>query len=242
MKNSTKRVVWITGASSGIGASLASTFAEHGDRIVATARTESKLQELAQNISDRTGQCSIISGDVRNESFINSAVQQIISTHGSIDVLVNNAGVSYFKEFVETSVEEFDHVIQTNLRGAFLATKAVMPGMLERRTGLIMNVVSYIVKEVFTKSAAYAASKAGLEAMMNVLRAEVRQSGINIVNVYPGAVATPIWHQKQISKYGNQMLTPEEVAQVMYQVSIQPPSLMVEEMILRPQGGNLHSP
>ena len=75
--------------------------------------------------------------------------------------------------------------------------------------------------------------------MMNVLRSEVRRQGINIVNVYPGAVSTPIWRQNQLEKFGNQMLTPEQVAEMLYQVSIQPPSLMVEEIILRPQGGDL---
>jgi short-subunit dehydrogenase len=103
----------------------------------------------------------------------------------------------------------------------------------------VLNILSYVVKEVYTKSAAYSSSKAGTEAMMNVLRSEVRRQGIHIVNVYPGAVSTPIWRQSQREKFGNQMLTPEQVAEMLFQVSIQSPSLMVEEIVLRPQGGDL---
>jgi NADP-dependent 3-hydroxy acid dehydrogenase YdfG len=140
---------------------------------------------------------------------------------------------------MDTSIEEFDHIINTNLRGIFLTTKAVLPAMLQNQSGLVLNILSYVVKEVYTKSAAYSSSKAGAEAMMNVLRSEVRRQGINIVNVYPGAVSTPIWRQNQREKFGNQMLTPEQVAEMLYHVSSQPSSLMVEEIVLRPQGGDL---
>jgi Short-chain alcohol dehydrogenase of unknown specificity len=185
------------------------------------------------------GTCEIIKCDVQSEASVSETVKKILELHGNIDVLINNAGVTYFKDFIDTSIEEFDHVINTNLRGTFLTTKAVLPAMLQNQTGLVLNILSYVVKEVYTKSAVYSSSKAGTEAMMNVLRSEVRRQGINIVNVYPGAVSTPIWRQNQLEKFGNQMLTPEQVAEMLYQVSIQPPSLMVEEIVLRPQGGDL---
>jgi len=233
------RITWITGASSGIGRALAEAFTLHGDIVIASARTESKLKELSQQISAAHGTCEIIQCDVQSEASVFEAVKNILKLHGYVDVLINNAGVTYFKNFIDTSIEEFDHVINTNLRGTFLTTKAVLPEMLQNRNGLVLNILSYVVKEVYTKSAAYSSSKTGAEAMMNVLRSEVRRQGINIVNVYPGAVSTPIWRQSQREKFGNQMLIPEHVAEMLYQVSIQPPSLMVEEIVLRPQGGDL---
>jgi short-subunit dehydrogenase len=233
------RVTWITGATSGIGNALAVKFASHGDVVVASARTEAKLNELQQQISDSNGVCSIIPLDVQNEASVSEVRKKILERHGNIDILINNAGVTYFKDFIDTSTEQFDHTINTNLRGTFLATKAALPVMLQNERGLILNIISFIVKEIYTKSAAYAASKAGIEAMMNVLRAEVRRKGVNIVNVYPGAVSTRIWRPQQLEKYRDQMLTPEQVADILYDISIRPPSLMVEEIILRPQGGNL---
>ena len=239
METKKPRVTWITGASTGIGRALADVFTSRGDTVIASARTESKLNELYRQISAARGTCEIIKCDVQSVASVFEAVKKILELHGHIDVLINNAGVTYFKDFMDTSIEEFDHVINTNLRGIFLTMKAVLPTMLQTQNGLVFNILSYVVKEVYTKSAAYSSSKAGAEAMMNVLRSEVRRQGINIVNVYPGAVSTPIWRQDQLEKFGSQMLTPEQVAEMLYQVSIQPPSLMVEEIVLRPQGGDL---
>jgi short-subunit dehydrogenase len=239
MENKQPRVVWITGASRGIGRALSELFASHGDVVIASARTESKLDELRKKISTDHGNCETIICDIQNESSISEAAKQILATHGHVDVLINNAGVTYFKNFIDTTTEEFDHVVHTNLRGVFLTTKTVLPIMMKNKHGLVINTISYVTKEVYTKSAAYAASKAGTEAMMNVLRAEVRRHGINIVNVYPGAVSTPIWNLEQREKFGNQMLTAGHIAEMLYQISIQPSSLMVEEIVLRPQGGDL---
>jgi short-subunit dehydrogenase len=233
------RVVWITGASTGIGRSLTSVFTSHGDTVIASARTDSTLNELHRLISDAKGICDIITCDVQSEASVLESATQMLTKYGHLDILINNAGITYFKDFVSTSVEEFDHVINTNLRGLFLTTKAILPAMLQRKKGLVLNLLSYAVKEVYAKSAAYSASKAGAESLMNVLRAEVRRRGINIVNVYPGAVSTPMWHQNQLEKFGNQMVTPEHIAEMLYQISIQPPSLMVEEIVIRPQDGDL---
>jgi len=234
-----RRVVWITGASSGIGCALAELFAGRGDIVVASSRRESKLTELQQRICGAGGTCELEVCDVTSESSVSHAAKHILAHQGKIDVLVNNAGVTSFKEYINIGREEFDQVVNTNLRGVFLVTQAVLPGMLQARSGLVVTILSYVVKEVYTKSAVYSASKAGADAMMNVLRAEVRQQGVNIVNVYPGAVATPIWHPKQLEKYHDQMLQPLQIAEMVYQISIQHPSLMVEEVVLRPRSGNL---
>jgi NADP-dependent 3-hydroxy acid dehydrogenase YdfG len=162
-----------------------------------------------------------------------------LSEVGSLDILINNAGVTYFKNFESTTIEEFDEVVGTNLRGLFLTTKGTLPSMLLKRSGTIINILSYAGRTVYTGSSAYAASKAGAAAMMDVLRAETRQKGIKIVNVYPGAVLTPIWHAKHRERYSERMMKPEEVATVVYEISCQPAGMMTEEVVLRPQGGDL---
>jgi short-subunit dehydrogenase len=239
MKTQKPRVTWITGAGTGIGRALANIFALRGDIVIASARTESKLNEIYRQISAAGGKCEIVRCDVQSEASVLKAVQKILELQGRIDVLINNAGIAYFKDFMETSIEEFDQTIATNLRGTFLVTKAVLPSMLQNQNGLVLNILSYAVKTIYAKSSIYSASKAGTEAMMDGLRAEIRDQGVSIVNVYPGAVFTPMWHQSELEKFGNRMLKPEQVAEMIYQVSIQPSSLMVEEIVLRPQGGDL---
>ena len=233
------RIIWITGASSGIGRSLAEIFVQHGDTVVASARRILQLEELQREVSSASGICRICPCDVGDEGQVASVGETILKEFGRIDFLVNCAGVTYFKDFAGTTTEEFDEVIRTNLRALFLTTKTVLPGMLERGAGMVMNILSYASKVTYTGSSAYAAAKAGAEVMMDVLRAETRDKGIKIVNVSPGAVLTPIWHPKHRERYGHIMMNPAEVAKVLYDISLQPASMMIEDIIIRPQVGDL---
>ena len=233
------RIVWITGASSGIGRSLAEEFASHGDSVAATARNLSNLTALQGQIEASSGTCTVFQCDVSNPDQVRATAELINTSLGSVDILINNAGVTYFKDFASTTIEQFDEVVATNLRGLFLSTKAVLPGMLERGNGLIINVLSYAAKATYTGSSVYAASKAGAEAMMKVLREETRNRGIKIINVHPGATFTAIWHPKHREKYGHQMMKPAEIAKVVYDLSCQPPSVAIEDVVIRPQIGDL---
>jgi short-subunit dehydrogenase len=233
------RIVWITGASSGIGRALVETFVRHGDTVVGTAREEAKLLEVKAGLGESGQRCFILACDIRQETAVGSTARVILDRFKKIDVLVNCAGVTYFKDFLSTTATEFDEVVDTNLKGTYLVTRSVLPSMLDRRAGLILNIVSYAAKTSYTLSSAYAASKAGVEALMNGLRAEVRDKGIKIVNVFPGAVLTPIWPPKHRERYADRMMRPEEFAEPLYQLTCLPPSMMVEELIVRPQGGDL---
>lgn len=235
----TPRNVWVTGASAGIGRALAATFVDHGDTVFATGRNRENLLSLQTELAEASGRLVVAECDLKSERDVAQTAQNILSEVGSLEILINNAGVTYFKDFESTSIEEFDEVIATNLRGLFLTTKGVLGSMLQKGSGSIINILSYAGKSVYTGSSAYAASKAGAEALMNVLRAETRQKGIKIVNIYPGAVLTSIWHPKHQERYRHQMMKPEEVAAMVYEISCQPASMIVEEVILRPQGGDL---
>jgi NADP-dependent 3-hydroxy acid dehydrogenase YdfG len=234
-----KRTVWITGASSGIGRALAKEFAAHGDIVLATGRNKERLESLQREVAGGTGTLLVAQCDMRKSGDVTSVVERFLRDQGNLEILINNAGVTYFEDFESTSVEQFDEVMETNVRGVFLATKAVLPAMISRGHGTIINIVSYAGKAVYTGSSVYSASKAGVDALMNVLRAETREKGIKIVNVHPGAVLTPIWHPKHQERYGDRMMKPEEIASMIYEISCQPASMMVEELIIRPQGGDL---
>jgi 3-oxoacyl-[acyl-carrier protein] reductase len=234
-----KRNIWITGASSGIGFSLVEQFAAHGDNVIASARDESKLNKLSEHLNSLLLNVDIDLCDVRNDEAVSSTAKRILAKYGTVDILINNAGITCFNDFLSTSLQEYEDVINTNLRGIFLTTKSILPAMAQQRFGIVLNILSFVVKKIFKRSAIYTASKAGADAMMNVVRAEVRHLGIKIVNIYPGAVATPMWHPRQLEKYNSQMLAPNDVASTIYQVSCQQPSSMIEELILRPQNGDL---
>jgi short-subunit dehydrogenase len=235
------RLVWITGAGSGIGRALGQEFASRGDRVILSGRTESHLRSLQSTIREKHGKADIVLCDVRQKAAVEKAGHLIIESAGVPDILVNNAGTTVFKKFLDTTVEEFDDILQTNLRGPFLATRAVLPPMIARATGLIMNIVSFAAKTTYTESSVYAASKAGVAALMEGLRAEVRGTGIKIVNVFPGAVLTPIWHPKVQAKHGSKMMTAADVAKTIVDLSCQPASIMVEEIVLRPQHGDINA-
>lgn len=222
-----------------MGRAIAEQFASHGDTVAASARSVSNLESLKSQIEATGGRCVVVPCDVTDEAQVAAAATSILSELERVDILINCAGVTYFKDFLSTTLEQFDEVVKTNTRGLFLAVKAVLPKMLERRAGTIMSILSYAAKATYTGSSAYAASKAGAEALMNVLRAETRDKGIKIVNVYPGAVFTPIWHPKHREKYGHQMMRPAEIAKVIYEVSLQPDSMMMEDIVIRPQIGDL---
>ena len=234
-------LVWLTGASSGIGYALAREFGSNNFAVIVSGRRATSLRRLRDRITSEGGEAHVIVCDVRRELSVNSAARKIVRSFGVPDILVNNAGVTVFKKFVDTSVREFDSIVNTNLRGSFLTTKALLAKMIRRRSGIILNIVSFAAKTTYTESSAYAASKAGVTAMMEGLRAEVRGKGKKIVNVFPGAVLTPIWRPNVRMKYGDQMLAPEEVAKMIFAASRQPLKLMVEEIVIRPQRGDINA-
>lgn len=230
------RTVWITGASSGIGKSLALAFVHAGDVVIATSRSLRPLKLLQHELGVMG---EVYACDVRNERAVERVARKVLQRHSKVDILVNNAGVTSFAEFAGTSVKEFDEILDTNLRGLFLTTRAVLPSMIRKRDGLILNILSYAAKTTYTKSAAYSAAKAGAEAMMNVLRAEVRGKGIRVMNIYPGAILTPMWPSRLRKRHAASMMSADDVARLVVQLTEQPKTLHIEELVVRPPQGDL---
>lgn len=190
MSNNTK-TVWITGASSGIGESLAYTFAKQGYNIIISGRNTEALNKVKQNCNN-SSRVEIIPLDIANHNSIPSIAQQVISTFGTIDILVNNAGVSQRSLAVETSFDVDKSIIDTNLLGTIALTKAILPAMIKNKSGHIATVSSLMGKIGTPLRSSYAASKHGLHGFFDSLRAEVKDQNIKVTIVCTGFVRTNI--------------------------------------------------
>jgi NADP-dependent 3-hydroxy acid dehydrogenase YdfG len=206
--------------------------------VITSGRSQEKLDALAAAFYEEQKVFPIMC-DVRDEHSVASAWDGIMTKVGRIDVLVNNAGVTAFTPFVKSTIEDFDAIHSTNLRGAFLCTQKVLPGMIERGEGTIVMINSVASRDVFQNSSVYAAAKAGLKAMTDGLRLEVRGLGVRVISVYPGATNTPIWNDKVREKHSEKMMTPENIADVVLSAVRLPKSVLVEDLYVQPIGGAL---
>ena len=231
--------MWVTGASRGIGAAIAASFAAAGAQVILTGRNLDALRRNARAIEKSGRRASFLRCDVESEQSVFSTQRKILGEFGRIDVLVNNAGVTYFKSFAASTIREYDHVMRTNIRGGFLCAKSVLPGMLRRKSGTIINIISVSATTTFKDSSVYSASKAGMLALSRCLRAEVRNKGVRIIDVLPGAVETSMWEKRERKKYGKKMMQPSDVAEIVVSVVQQPQRVLTEEIVIRPIKGDL---
>lgn len=160
-----QKVIWITGASTGIGKEIAMEFSKAGHIVVVTARRKSRLVKIVSEIKFAEREAAAFVCNILSERSIQVTAKRIREKYGSIDALVNNAGVTVFKSFTETKTLDYDYVLNTNLRGAFLCMKNVIGPMIKNKKGHIINILSVAANTAFENSSVYAASKAGLLAM-----------------------------------------------------------------------------
>lgn len=229
--------VWITGASTGIGKSLSIKFANNNYSVFGSARRKAPFNNSELNLNDTT-KFRYIENDVSNFEQV-SAISKEIQENYSLECLINNAGITSFKPFIENSIEDIDKIIKTNLNGSIYTIKSVLPQMIENNSGTIINILSVAAKKIFTNSSIYAASKAGLELFSKVLREEVRGHNIRIINIYPGATSTDIWPENAIDKFSDKMMSPEKLANFIYDIYANSTELSPEEIVIRPITGDL---
>ncbi len=182
------RTVLVTGAGRGIGRSIALRFAEEGARVALVARTRTELEETAARIASAGGRALAIPADVTAPGAAEDCVARAGRELGPIDVLVNNAGIFIWKPFLKLAPEDWDRVIATNLTGAAAFCRAVLPGMVERRRGRIVNVASIHGMRGDANVAAQAAAKFGLIGLTQSLAREFRSHNIAVNAVCPGTV------------------------------------------------------
>jgi NAD(P)-dependent dehydrogenase (short-subunit alcohol dehydrogenase family) len=224
----------VTGASKGIGAAVCRALAEEGATVFAMARSANLLADL----EERSG-CHPIVGDVTREADLARAVDVVSAESGGPpDLVVSSAGVFDLAPLAETPTEVLDRNLDVNLRGAFLLVRAVLPGMLERGSGLIVTVGSVAGRTAFPGNAAYSASKFGVRGMHEVLLEEIRGSGVRATLLEPGACDTPIWDdlepdaREDLPDRG-QMLRPRDVAEAVVFLASRPADVQVPLLLVQ---------
>ena len=232
-----KKVALITGASKGIGAVIAHKFAEKGMAVALTARSENDLKEVAAKISSR-GQTKplIIPADLRNENQIAQIPEKVMEKWGRIDVLVNNAGLGFLKPFMEISIEEFRNMLDVNIQAVFSLTQKVLPYMIERKSGDIVNIASLAGKNGFKGGTGYAASKWALRGFAQCLMLEVREHDIRVITIFPGSVHTG-FGSGGTSPTGTppqNKIQAVDIAETAYLAITMPQRTMVSEIDMRP--------
>jgi NAD(P)-dependent dehydrogenase (short-subunit alcohol dehydrogenase family) len=182
------RTILVTGAGRGIGRSIAVRFAEEGGRVALVARTVADLEETARQVVAAGGKSAVLPADITVPGAAEDCVAKAEASLGKIDVLVNNAGVFFWRPFLKLSPDEWDRVIATNLSAAAAMCRAVLPGMVERRSGRIVNVASIHGMRGDANVVAQSAAKFGLIGMTQALAREFRSHNIAVNAVSPGTV------------------------------------------------------
>jgi len=233
-----QKAVWITGASSGIGKELTLEFARKDEIVIATSRRVNLIENYKKELGEKQSNIIPVQLDIADLKSIENFYKNF-SKDFFIAALINNAGVTSFKSAKEDSLEEIKKIIEVNLLGAIYSIKKVLPQMIEMNYGTIINILSVVTHKVFLGSSAYSASKAGLLAYTNSLREEIRENNIRIINIIPGATKTPIWNSSVLEKKSHRMMSPEEIAKLVYYVYSIKSNLVTEEIVIRPIQGDL---
>ena len=232
-------LVLITGASQGIGAAIASVFAAEipGVRLALVARNEQNLRTTAAACLKLGAEVELFPGDVTDARAVAKLARTVGKHFGPVDVLINNAGAFAMAPFVKTTVETFDDMVAVNLRSAFLVTQAFLPAMLQRKRGDIFFMSSIAGLGAYPQAAAYCAAKFGLTGLAKVLRAETKDTGVRVCCVHPGATWSPSWSKSGVKP--QRIMPAEDIARAILDVHRLSRRTVVEEIVLRPQLGDL---
>ena len=229
----------ITGASSGIGRATAIAFAKAGIDIALVSRQKDRLESVAKEARNLGVEAKAFPLDLAKVEQVHTQIDSIVAAFGPVNILVNNAGMGYTGPLIETSLADWQKVIDLNLPSVFQCIKGVLPGMRDQGSGTIINVVSIAGLQVFPNWGAYCVSKFGLMALSKTLNMEERANGIRVTALCPGSVNTPIWDSETVKADFDRsaMLTPELVAESILYVALLPTSAVIEELTLMPSVG-----
>lgn len=212
-------VAVITGASSGIGEATARLLASRGSHVLLLARNSDRLGAVAEDIRKRGGRADVFTVDLADSQALVAAVGQLVATHGSPHILINNAGAGRWLPILETTAEEAAQMMAVPYFAAFNITRELLPGMLARRSGHIVNVTSVAARLAWPGAVAYASARAAMEGFTNTLRADLYGSGLFVTLAMFGAVETAYWEHNPGSRErlpkqatGVRALTPEQAA------------------------------
>jgi 3-oxoacyl-[acyl-carrier protein] reductase len=230
----TGQVAVVTGAARGIGEAVAHCLARMGASVVLTARDQARLAEVRAEIEKQGGKAFVLPCDLTDASAVTALGERVQKEHGRCDVLVNNAGIGVLrKPLIELPVDEWDKMMQTNLRGPYLMIRAFAPLMIAANSGHIINISSLAGKNALPGGAAYSASKWGLNGLTYSVAEELRQYNVRASVIAPGSVNTQFGDANS-TKNRNKMIQPEDVAQIVAMLVTQSETSFVSEILLRP--------
>jgi 3-oxoacyl-[acyl-carrier protein] reductase len=192
MMSEDSRITLVTGAGSGIGRAIAEKLARDGERVVVNDLNAATADEVVARIKESGGEATTAPGDVSDPQAVEQIMAAVRGAYGSPEILVNNAGFLQQKRFVELTVEDFDRMIAVHLRGTFLCTRAVLPEMLSRGSGIVVNVASQLGQIGGIELCHYSAAKAGIIGLTKSLAREVSAQGVRVNAVAPGPINTEL--------------------------------------------------
>jgi len=238
----TDKVAVITGASAGIGEACAHALAGAGASLVLTARRAERLEALKSTLEAGGAKVAIVAGDARDERTAVETVKAAMGSFGRIDILVNNAGAGNYKNLVNTSADDYDELMDTNVRSTFLFTRHVVPVMLAQKSGTILMISSMAGVYGFGGEAVYCMTKFAQVGFAQALDRELRASGIKVGAICPGGVKTEFALGKGRTESGvaaSDMLEPEDVASVVLMACTQSPGSRIIEVQMRTMGESI---
>jgi NADP-dependent 3-hydroxy acid dehydrogenase YdfG len=236
------RKILITGATSGFGRAMAHVFAQHGDDCIITGRRSERLDELQRELEQKFNVAILpLCFDVQDKEAVTKAIDSLPEDWKNIDVLINNAGLAAGRDyFDEASMDDWETMINTNLKGLLYVTKAVVGAMRARGKGQIINIGSTAAKEVYEKGNVYCATKAAVDALSQSMRIDLLRHGIKVTAIHPGAAETEFSMvrfkgDEALAKsiyQGFKPLVAEDVAQVAYFCTTLPEHVCINDLVL----------
>jgi NADP-dependent 3-hydroxy acid dehydrogenase YdfG len=229
----------ITGASSGIGQATAMAFARAGINLALVGRSIDRLQPVVAAATALGVKATAYEVDLAQLTQVRNQISKIVDDCGSLDILVNSAGTAYTNQLMDTSLADWQNILDLNLSSVLQVIQGVIPQMRRQHAGTIINLISVAGQQAFPNWGAYCVSKFGLVALSKALAAEERAHGIRVTAIYPGSVNTPLWDQQQVQADFDRsaMLTAETVAEsILYSVNA-PLTATVAELTIMPSAG-----
>jgi 3-oxoacyl-[acyl-carrier protein] reductase len=222
----------ITGGSRGIGFAIAQRLGQQAVRVALCGRHTDTLDTASANLRKEGVDALALTADVSRSDQVSSLVEKTLAHFGAIDFLINNAGIGHFGPMQQFTESDWDTVLDTNLKGVFLVSRAVAPSMISRGRGHIVNISSLAGKNSFAGGSLYCASKWGLLGFTYSMAEDLRAHGIRVTAICPGSVATEFGHPS--SKNARKMLQPHDVAHAVEMVITAEPQNFISEVVMRP--------
>jgi len=238
------KLVLITGATSGIGLACAKKFAANGDNLILTGRRNKRLEDISKSLQKEYNvKIKTIKMDVRDKKAVFSSFVALPAEWSNIDILINNAGLAVGLSAIQQGeVDDWERMIDTNVKGLLYVTKAILPGMVQRKKGHVINIGSIAGKEVYPNGNVYCGTKFAVDALTKAIRIDAVQAGIKVTHIAPGAVETEfsiVRFKGDKEKAGNvyngfEPLHPEDIAESVFYVTTLPPHVNINDLLIMP--------